>query len=296
MANIKKNPLAGKKGRGKNLPKKVCCECHEEKKLSEFYQASDRTNSIDGKVPLCKACYKNMSTNEDGTINMEGFKRALQIMDRPYIETCLQSAIEKCADPMSKQKDVLGDYMRQVSSLPQNAKTSFIQSIENGGNRQPQPIERVLMVDPAKNMPSEEDEIVYSDVWRGNYSRRDIEFLDQYYSDLQHDYKIVTSNHRDYARKIAKASLQMDKSFNDMIAGVAGADKRYKDAKDAFDQLCKSAKFSEATRSVNDVGISGFAKVAEMVEAHNWIPKHVVMEKDEIDKMLDYLSTITKSL
>ena len=77
MANIKKNPLAGKKGRGKNLPKKVCCECHEEKKLSEFYQASDRTNSIDGKVPLCKACYKNMSTNEDGTINMEGFKRAL---------------------------------------------------------------------------------------------------------------------------------------------------------------------------------------------------------------------------
>ena len=152
------------------------------------------------------------------------------------------------------------------------------------------------MVDPAKNMPSEEDEVIYSDVWRGNYSRRDIEFLDQYYSDLQHDYKIVTSNHRDYARKIAKASLQMDKSFNDMIAGIAGADKRYKDAKDAFDQLCKSAKFSEATRSVNDVGISGFAKVAEMVEAHNWIPKHVVMEKDEIDKMLDYLSTITKSL
>ena len=70
MANVKKNPLAGKKGRGKNLPKKVCCECHEEKKLSEFYQASDRTNSIDGKVPLCKACYKNMSTNEDGTINI----------------------------------------------------------------------------------------------------------------------------------------------------------------------------------------------------------------------------------
>ena len=166
-----------------------------------------------------------MSTKEDGTINMEGFKRALQIMDRPYIETCLQSAIEKCADPMSKQKDVLGDYMRQVSSLPQNAKTSFIQSIENGGNRQPQPIERVLMVDPAKNMPSEEDEIVYIDVWRGNYSRRDIEFLDQYYSDLQHDYKIVTSNHRDYARKIAKASLQMEKKNKKMIAGDAGADK-----------------------------------------------------------------------
>lgn len=294
MANVKKNPLAPRKR--KKLPTKECCGCHEEKKLSEFYQATEGSSSLDGKVPLCKSCYKSMSTNDDGTINIDGFKRALQIMDKPYIESCLQTSIEKCADPMNNQKDVLGHYMRQVSSLPQNTKTSFIQSIENGGVREQVIQPEQTMVVASKNLPNPEDEVIYSDVWRGNYSRRDIEFLDQYYSDLQHDYKIVTSNHRDYARKIAKASLQMDKSFNDMIAGIAGSDKRYKDAKDAFDQLCKSAKFSEATRSVNDVGISGFAKVAEMVEAHNWIPKHVVMEKDEIDKMLDYLSTITKSL
>ena len=70
----------------------------------------------------------------------------------------------------------------------------------------------------------------------------------------------MTENHRDYARKIAKASLQMDKTFDDMMNGVDGADKRYENATKAFDTLSKSAKFSESTRSVNDVGASSFSK------------------------------------
>ena len=37
MANIKKNPLAPKKK--KKVPTKECLGCHEEKKLTEFYQA-----------------------------------------------------------------------------------------------------------------------------------------------------------------------------------------------------------------------------------------------------------------
>lgn len=113
---------------------------------------------------------------------------------------------------------------------------------------------------------------------------------------MERDYKIITENHRDYARKIAKASLQMDRTFDDMMNGVEGADKKYDNATKAFDTLSKSAKFSESTRSVNDVGISSFSKITEMVENHNWIPEHKPIEKDEIDKLLDYLSTIKKSL
>lgn len=88
----------------------------------------------------------------------------------------------------------------------------------------------------------------------------------------------------------------MDKAFDEMINGLDGADARYKNAREAFDTLSKSAKFSESTRSVNDVGISSFSKVAAMVEAHNWIPEHKPLKKDTIDEMIDYLSTITKSL
>ena len=140
------------------------------------------------------------------------------------------------------------------------------------------------------------DELIYNDKWRGKYSLKDIKYLDEYYNGLERDYKIITENHRDYARKIAKASLQMDKAFDEMINGIDGADARYKNAREAFDTLSKSAKFSESTRSVNDVGATSFSKVASMVEAHNWIPEYHPLEKDVIDEMIDYLSTITKSL
>lgn len=291
MALQKKNT----KPRSK-VVKKECICCHKEKLLSTgYYTASNPLTSSDGeKVNLCKDCYKKMSLNGDGTLNETGFKKALQLMDKPYVEDVLVTAIASCTNGSERHTrgDVLSEYMRMVSSLPQYKGIGFVDSIDNATyvptGQAGKDLTQIAEEDP--------DEMVYSEFWRGKYSRRHIKMLDEYYNDLEHDYKIITSNHRDYAKKIAKASLQMDLCFDDMMSGVSGADAKYKAARDTFDQLCKSAKFSEATRSVNDVGISGFAKVSEMVEAHNWIPTHVVMEKDEIDRMLEYLSTITKSL
>nr|DAS11924.1 MAG TPA: His-Me finger endonuclease beta4-alpha2 domain [Caudoviricetes sp.] len=151
-----------------------------------------------------------------------------------------------------------------------------------------------VLSSPKAKKPKEP--LIWSDEWKGNYTESDIDYLNSYYAGLERDYKIITENHRDYARKIAKASLQMDRTFDDMMNGVEGADKKYDNATKAFDTLSKSAKFSESTRSVNDVGISSFSKITEMVENHNWIPEHKPIEKDEIDKLLDYLSTIKKSL
>ena len=67
-------------------------------------------------------------------------------------------------------------------------------------------------------------------------------------------------------------------------------------AKDIFDSLSKSAKFSEDKRSINDVGISSFSKITSIVENHNWIPQHVPKEKDMYDEMLEALSVINKSV
>ena len=57
----------------------------------------------------------------------------------------------------------------------------------------------------------------------GKYTQKDIDYLNKYYAGLERDYKIITENHRDYARKIAKASLQMDKAFDydkDLMDGI----------------------------------------------------------------------------
>ena len=310
-----------KTGVKKEQPKKFCPICEKDKPIAAgFYKSSSPMFSVDGCVPVCITCVKNYCVNEDGTINKKRLKVMLQRLDKPLYYDDLDSAYNQYRaehgylsdDEVAKQgKDIIGLYFKNINSLRQNKYKSFHDSevdgfIHQGSNTVKADRERLVakygseVSDEASSIDEaclvENEPIIYDSKWLGKYTQRDIDYLNSYYAGLERDYKIITENHRDYARKIAKASLQMDKAFDEMTNGVDGADARYKNAREAFDTLSKSAKFSESTRSVNDVGVSSFSKVAAMVEAHNWIPEHKPLKKDTIDEMIDYLSTITKSL
>ena len=298
----------------KDTKKKFCTACHQELPLSHFYMSKSPLHSLDGKVPICKDCALQNSLNEEtGEIDEVKFKNILRQLDKPYyldnvISAQNQFAKEHGYIPEDEVKyhgaDILKIYYKNINSLRQLSSKSYADSEKDGFV---QKNSTVLTSTTKSNKTSstlsksiqdkeEQEEVVYDEKWMGKYTKKDIDYLNNYYAGLERDYKIITENHRDYARKIAKASLQMDKAFDEMINGLDGADARYKNAREAFDTLSKSAKFSESTRSVNDVGISSFSKVAAMVEAHNWIPEHKPLKKDTIDEMIDYLSTITKSL
>lgn len=298
----------------KDIKKKFCTACHQELPLSHFYMSKSPLHSLDGKVPICKDCALQNSLNEEtGEIDEVKFKNILRQLDKPYyldnvISAQNQFAKEHGYIPEDEVKyhgaDILKIYYKNINSLRQLSSKSYADSEKDGFV---QKNSTVLTSTTKSNKTSstlsksiqdkeEPEELIYDEKWMGKYTKKDIDYLNNYYTGLERDYKIITENHRDYARKIAKASLQMDKAFDEMINGLDGADARYKNAREAFDTLSKSAKFSESTRSVNDVGISSFSKVAAMVEAHNWIPEHKPLKKDTIDEMIDYLSTITKSL
>lgn len=313
----------------KEVLKKECPICHKNKSISSgFYKSVSPLFSNDGCVPICISCVKQEVTNEDGTINLKKFKTMMQRLDKPLYWSSLESAYNQhrkehgflSDDEIAKNgKEIVALYFKNINSLRQNKNKSYADSerdnfISQNSNISKDEYDRINrkynkvngastenssleLKDIELDVQNEESEpLIYSDKWMGNYSESDIKKLDHYYESLENDYNVVTENHRDYARKISKASLQMDKTFDDMMNGVDGADKRYDNATKAFDLLSKSAKFSESTRSVNDVGASSFSKVAAMVESHNWIPEHKPLKKDTIDEMIDYLSTITKSL
>lgn len=315
----------------KEVKKKLCPICKKERSIATgFYKSSSPLFSIDGCVPICISCVKNEVVNEDGTINEGKLKTICQRLDKPFYLDDLDSAFLQYKsehgylsnDEVAKNgKEIVGLYFKNIGSLRQNRNRSFADSEKDGfthktmnnsqkakkeniENRYTEVLSDAKSQDISPTAPKsitvdnkeKTEELIYDEKWMGSYTKKDLDYLNTYYSGLEKDYKIITINHRDYARKIAKASLQMDKSFDDMLNGVDGADARYKNARETFDTLSKSAKFSESTRSVNDVGATSFSKVASMVEAHNWIPEHHPLEKDVIDEMIDYLSTITKSL
>lgn len=289
--------------------KQTCTACGKEKNLVDFYASSSPTFASTGRVGVCKSCIK-LGSITNGEVDLDKFHNLLRQIDKPFLLNVFQSACDEAkkseADGYGRT-DILGIYFKNIQSLPQNKKLTYADSeVYNKQN----PINQYAVAKIASGSSSlsntdiyngevigkPDETLIYSKKWCGNFTQTDLDYLENYYVGLDRDYKISTENHRDYARKIAKASLQMDKCFEDMMAGVSGADTRYKNARETFDNLCKSAKFSESTRSLNDVGLSSFSIITDRVEAHNWIPEHIPIVKDDIDKMLDCLSTINKSV
>ena len=142
----------------------------------------------------------------------------------------------------------------------------------------------------------EKTEKFYSQKWMGYYTEEDIQYLDEYLLDLERDYTIETRNHKDYAMKIAQTSLYMNQVYQQLLNNDKGAQVAYKSARENFDKLCESAKFSEKTRSQNDVGMGSIAKIIEMVEAGHYIPQHIPVEKDDIEVIIEGLNHTEKSL
>ena len=305
----------------KQKGKKKCTRCHEEKRLTDFYSSNSPLFSVDKRVPLCKKCIQELCLNDDGEIDEIELNKTLRIIDKPYYKDSLASSYQQFLREHSyiEEEDVrkygdkvLGLYFKNImlrqdkdKSYEDSEKEGFIHHNSNTSlSEKEKIIQKYSDIQEQKNSTTSsisqpkkiEEDLVYSEFWMGEYTQKDIDLLDKYYAGLNRDYKIVTENHRDYAKKIAKASLMMDKAYEDMLKGVTGADKMYSSAKDIFDSLSKSAKFSEDKRSINDVGISSFSKITSIVENHNWIPQHVPKEKDMYDEMLEALSVINKSV
>lgn len=132
--------MAVRKRQKKVSEKKICTNCGKEKTLSQFYLASNPLTSSDGKmVNICKHCVKSNSLNDDGSLDIEKFKNMLMLMDKPYVPVALEGAIEEAAKAETFGKgrtDIIGNYMKNISSLHQYKKISFLESInrlENGG-------------------------------------------------------------------------------------------------------------------------------------------------------------------
>jgi hypothetical protein len=262
----------GTKTRNKS-EKKICDDCKKSLPINNFYNTNS-TLSTDGKLNICKKCIeKTIDPN-----NIETIYKILQLMDIPFLYTYWQTA------KMSSPENPWGAYIRMANSKINEFKTytwkdSIFENSETRNINNP--------IDSRK---------IYSEEWNGFYTQSDINYLNNYLKGLHEDFKIITTSHKDYAKKICCASLAVNKAYQDMLNGVTGADKRYKDLQATFDTLSKSAQFSENTRSNINAGISSISQIVDKVETKTWIYEPEDFKKDEIDHLLDQFNNIKKSL
>lgn len=261
-----------------------CVGCGKKHSKNNFYK-SYNSNHKNGAYPFCKKYIKEKVYKSNNKIDVKKFQGILREIDAPFIKSEFDGAI-------LEKRETIGAYFSRISMKQYREYTWKDSGLDESTSQK----KSNLQEDGKRDESKKTGKAAYSSEWRGEYTELDLEYLNDYYKELQRDFKIITKNHKDYAKKIAKASLAMDNAYEDMMNNVSGSVKRYKDLKEVFDSLSKSAQFAEDKRGKNDVSLGGFGVVFDKVEQKKWIPKHTPLEKDEYDKLIEYFSTINKSI
>lgn len=289
------------------ITSKECIICHKTKKVSNYYIHRDNKPGY-GTDFTCKECNKKI------VINLEGLKKYCDLNSRLFAQDlyniALKTSTEKYENDIEynslseeKRGSFLFEKIRNIyfSRMGGSQYYSYLNTDESqcSAENNEEAIEDNLeyVEEDSEPIKKEKEKKIYSSEWQGTYSRSQLDYLESYYFDTTNEFVITTRSHKDYVKKIAKASLAMDEAFDDMMQGKTGADKRYKENKAIFDSLSQSAKLSEKTRGQNDVaGLGSLSEIVMKLEQTGFLQKKIEFEDDDISKINKDLRHILSSL
>jgi len=247
---------------------------------SQFYSTNNPKYKIWGKIPWCLECltkkfeeYLKIYKNENRAL-----VELCYFVDIPYNQAIYDRAVEK-------SNETSLPLMRAYLALYSNLLHKLTESTSFGGSEQLAVMQGEKFGEPKK---------IEDPIWGNEYTQEEIDWLNNYYDGLKKDYDIITTNHEDYARKISKISLELDRTMNDVAKG-AGDTQKYNSLSNIFDKMCKSANFVESQRDKKNLP-GNFSSIFDMVEKGNWVPEYEPKDKDTYDLLLEQFANISKSL
>ena len=118
--------------------------------------------------------------------------------------------------------------------------------------------------------------------------------MEDIYSQYEEDFVLDNVNIRDYARKVAKASLNADIAEDKMRRGQLSAGE-YKEAQRIFDDLSKSSNFAACKRKPGEAsGMGSLGEIIMRLEVSGALNTNgFTFPEDDIDKVVrDFCHTL----
>lgn len=279
---------------------KMCLNpaCHKILPLTEFYK--NRNWSEQSGVDLyCKECARQMC------VDKESIRKYCWENNRLYSEDMWNAAEKKAmyylannaeylSDKTSKKKkeEIKNRYICNQFFLIMNTVTyySFVDNTAEGGvirDFDPESMDGTLVSTEDGEQVINDGAKIYSPTWNGFYTRNEIEYLDGYYERLNEGFVLDDVNIQDYAKKVAKASLEADTRYNNMRIGKCSSGD-WKEAQAIFDNLCKSANFAACQKKDKGAGSNEvLCEIIANIEInHQADMPQVFFEEDHIDLIL----------
>ena len=257
----------------KKRPRKICTNCNTERPLIDYYVASNPLTSSDGRyVNVCKECIKAASLDKDGNLNKDEFRRMLQLIDRPFLPDIIDSAISEVKAKGEKSRsDVIGIYMKNISSLPQYSKMSFMDGIEYVELSEKEKQEYI----EAEKKKKAEQEAVYKsdnnnfeltqeivDRFGDGYTKSQYRKMEKKYDKLKQNYQLTTNLHEEALATYVRFKVKEEEAT--AAGDVIAADKWNRAAQDAAEKAKLTPK--QLTQADLQGGITAISEISKAVE------------------------------
>lgn len=270
---------------------KVCSGCGKDKKLDDYYYSGSYANRHTGKLALCKDCiFEYVKPDVENNYNLKLVREVLRMIDKPYIHSLWNSAIEECNKKLengnkSGGTDYFKVYMKNIA-MKDKRDLSWDDSVFLNGKKQNiiQDIEDVVSNNNLNI--SDADMRRYIREWGAYDDPADYLYLEEFYNSYLEAYPAKVPAQRNIYKNIAKTHLSADKAIN------ANDIKNYKDLMDISSKLHNDAKIKpvQETGMGEDKGLHCYGlwlKDIEETEPAEFVEKRPIFE--DIDKFKKYI-------
>lgn len=278
---------------------KLCLHCNHTKPLTQFY-ANRGWAEQNQKDIWCKSCVSKCRTKDD--IRKYFFENNREFTDDLWANAC-KVAEQQCANKVAYQKanderkaflleQVACSIIPSIMQLSQNYKyVDNTQDIHTNTYEEAKENGKVLEGKKDANVKS------FSDFFNGYFKPAELTYLEEYYAGLENDFDLSDISLRDNAKKLAKASLLVDKVQNDYMAGKCAL-QDVKDAIAQYDLLMKTGNFAACKRKPGDkAGLGSWAEISFYCETHGHpMQRKIEWEKDDVDRTIDEFYYLVESL
>lgn len=249
------------------VQKKICVRCNRALAFDKFYPNRDWTSQR-YRDAWCKDCAQDYCKDKE-TLKRYCFENNRQWHDRFWDTAIKKAQYSVNTDPEytkpkaseKKKEEILNRAACRAFFSMMNL-IQFYYYIDNSANENYVVGNNITDEDQHPLQPVNGGSINYNKTWGGRFTDEDIEWLEDYYAKLKDDFVLDNVNAQDYARKVAKASLNANIAEDKMRRGVI-SQKEYKEAQEIFDDLSKSANFAACRRKPGEA--SGMGSLGEII-------------------------------
>lgn len=273
--------------------KKMCVKCNKILPLTEFYP-NKLWKAQHYHDAWCKDCVANYCQDANT------LKEYCHENNRQWKDSFWDSSVKKASYGLSTNPEYIQPHTtkRQRQEMANQAAVRAFLAMMNL-----RPFycfsehfddEEGYVVDKSREDGRAVEKRSYNQKWGGYFSKEEIQYLEDIYAQYEEDFVLDNVSMRDYARKVAKASLNADIAEDQMRRGQVSASE-YKEAQKIFDDLSKSANFAACRRKPGESsGMGSLGEIIMRLEVNGELKENgFTFPEDDIDKIIaDFRHTL----